>query len=172
MLAIDDVQWADEDSLLLLTELLGASLRNVLVLVALRSDDAVERAELPLPAAGRCLITLRALPSSVVESLVEEVSGRAPDSDAVAAEVYRRTAGNPLQIAQLLRLAHHEGVLAQSENGLPRWDLPALAALPIDGTRTTSSAGSPPRMRRSSGHGLPRGEFVLADVVTATALPP
>ena len=172
MLAIDDVQWADEDSLLLLTELLGASLRNVLVLVALRSDDAVERAELPLPAAGRCLITLRALPSSVVESLVEEVSGRAPDSDAVAAEVYRRTAGNPLQIAQLLRLAHHRACSPSPRTACRAGTCPLLPRCRSTAPRTTSSEARPRGCGDRRRHGLLGGEFVLADVVTATALPP
>ena len=39
VLAIDDLQWADRDSLLLLSELLTVSLRNVLVLGAHRAGE-------------------------------------------------------------------------------------------------------------------------------------
>ena len=39
VLAIDDLQWADRDSLLLLSELLTVSVRNVLVLGAHRAGE-------------------------------------------------------------------------------------------------------------------------------------
>ena len=131
VLAIDDLQWADQDSLLLLCELLSTSIRNVLVLGAHRAGEFD-----PIAIAGSSAhvdrLELRSLSTQQVESLLTRVCGGATGLGDVAVEFHRRTGGNPLEIRQLLLQAQHSGALTRAgPNESPVWDLPALASIEV-----------------------------------------
>ena len=85
VLAIDDLQWADRDSLLLLSELLTVSVRNVLVLGAHRADE-FDPTEAGLTSAGLRRIDLAPLSRGDLEELLEAVCGRGLELGDVAAE--------------------------------------------------------------------------------------
>jgi predicted ATPase/class 3 adenylate cyclase len=131
VLAIDDLQWADDDSLLLLSELLTASTRNVVLLGAHRSGE-FDSTWLELAATSHCAIELAPLSSLELEALLAQVCGRTAELGDVATEFHHRTGGNPLQVRQLLGQAQRAGALSRpGAGGRLAWDLPALTAIEI-----------------------------------------
>jgi predicted ATPase/class 3 adenylate cyclase len=131
VLALDDLQWADHDSLVLLSELLAAGLRNVVVVLAHRSGDgaAAPVGRLGERLAGSAVHTVELPPlgPADLETLLTGVSERDPLLGEVAAEFHRRTGGNPLLARELLRRAEREGALT----GSGAWDLTALQAMEV-----------------------------------------
>jgi predicted ATPase/class 3 adenylate cyclase len=134
VLAIDDLQWADRDTLLLLAELMSVSPRNVLVLGAHRAG------EFDAPAAGLKPPSLRSvelspLANEDVEQLLAAVCGRSVELGDVTAEFQHRTGGNPLQIRQLLYRAQREGALTPPQRGgHSSWDLRVLSSIEVTAT--------------------------------------
>lgn len=131
VLAIDDLQWADRDSLMFLSELLTVSLRNVLVVGAHRAGEFDPAgAGLTTPTIQR--IDLEPLSRLDVEELLAGVSGHSVELGDVAAEFHHRTDGNPLQVRQLLYRAQQAGALIPAgPDGQPRWDLRVLSSIEI-----------------------------------------
>lgn len=131
VLAIDDLQWADRDSLMFLTELLTVSLRNVLVVGAHRAGE-FDPVDAGISAPEIRLIDLEPLSRPDVEELLAGASGRSVELGDVAAEFHHRTDGNPLQIRQLLYRAQQTGALVpDGPSGQPRWDLRILSSIEI-----------------------------------------
>jgi predicted ATPase len=97
VLAIDDLQWADQDSLLLLSELLTVSVRNVLVLGAHRAGE-FDPTSAGLTSVSLRRIDLAPLSREDLEELLAAVCGREVELGDVAAEFHHRTQGNPLQV--------------------------------------------------------------------------
>ena len=91
VLFIDDVQWADGQTLAVLELLVG----RILVLTAIRSlDPGAEAAAERLVAAGTTTQHLAPLPAAFARTLVR---ARRPDlADRVVDDIVRRAAGNPL----------------------------------------------------------------------------
>jgi len=110
VLAIDDLQWADRDSLMLLSELLTVSVHDVLVLGAHRAGEFDPTAA-GLTSVGLRRIDLAPLSRNDLEELLAAVCGRGVELGDVAAEFHHRTRGNPLQVRQLLYQAQREGAL-------------------------------------------------------------
>ncbi len=134
VLAIDDLQWADRDTLLLLSELLTVSPRNVLVLGAHRAGEFNPGAAGFTSPALRS-IALSPLAHEDVEELLEVVCGRSVELGDVTAEFQHRTGGNPLQIRQLLYRAQREGALTPAEaGGQSTWDLRVLSSIEVTAT--------------------------------------
>jgi tetratricopeptide (TPR) repeat protein len=123
VLLFDDLQAADEPSLLLLQfvarELTGARILIVAtyrdVEVSWRRSFASALAELNRAAATR-RIELRGLNPDEVEPFIEAVTGVSPPPSLVAA-IHHRTEGNPLFVAEVARLLASEGRLERSEIG-------------------------------------------------------
>jgi DNA-binding SARP family transcriptional activator len=113
---IDDAQWADEPSLLLLQFLVQSlGVAKVLIAVAYRESelsDVDARAEV-LDGLARLPMTtsirLRGLSRDEVGELFTS-AGVAPASEAEVAAVHRRTGGNPFFVAETLRLAAQDEV--------------------------------------------------------------
>ena len=172
VLAIDDLQWADRDTLLLLSELLTVSLRNVLVVGAHRAG------EFDADSAGFTAESLRNMELSPlspedVEELLAAVSGRVVELGDVAAEFHHRTGGNPLQVRQLLYRAQREGALTRPPTtGGASWDLRVLTSIEV----TATAARVPRPLPRSAAPSRPGGvEFAhvsSAASSTSTTLPP
>ena len=177
VLAIDDLQWADRDTLLLLSELLTVSLRNVLVVGAHRAG------EFDADSAGftaESLLTMELSPLSRedVEELLAAVSGRVVELGDVAAEFHHRTGGNPLQVRQLLYRAQQEGALIPAaDDGRGSWDLRVLTSIEVTATalefldRYLGQLRPVDRAVLSSLTCL-GGEFDLDDATAAAAEPP
>jgi predicted ATPase len=134
VLAIDDLQWADQDSLLLLSELLTVSMRNVLVLGAHRAGE-FDPDSAGFASAGLRRIDLNPLAREDLEELLAAVCGRAVELSDVATEFHHRTGGNPLQVRQLLYRAQREGALNPvGAGGRPTWDLRVLTSIEVSAT--------------------------------------
>ena len=134
VLAIDDLQWADRDTLLLLSELLTVSLRNVLVVGTHRAGEFDADAA-GMKSARVNTIELEPLALADVEELLAEVCGQSVELGDVAAEFHYRTRGNPLQVRQLLHRAQREGALIPiGGDGHPRWDLRVLTSIEVSAT--------------------------------------
>jgi predicted ATPase/class 3 adenylate cyclase len=177
VLAIDDLQWADRDTLLLLSELLTVSLRNVLVLGAHRAGE-FEPGSAGLNSASLRSIELKPLSRDDVEELLAAVSGQGVELGDVAAEFHHRTGGNPLQVRQLLYRAQREGALTPvGPGGRPGWDLRVLASLEVTATAAEFLGRylgqlSPEDRSVLSSLSCFGGEFDLNDATAAAAQPP
>jgi predicted ATPase len=176
VLAIDDLQWADRDSLLLLSELLTVSVRNVLVLGAHRAGEFDPTAA-GLTSAGLRRIDLAPLSRGDLEELLEAVCGRGVELGDVADEFHHRTQGNPLQVRQLLHRAQREGALVPlGAGGRPTWDLRLLTSIEITATAAEFLGRYLDQLRTLDREVLNSlacigGEFDLADATAAAAQP-
>ena len=177
VLAIDDLQWADRDTLLLLSELLTVSLRNVLVLGTHRAGGFDPRSA-GLTAPSLRSIELAPLSRDDVEELLAAVSGRGVELGDVAAEFHHRTQGNPLQVRQLLYRAQHEGALIPvGPGGRPSWDLRVLASIEVSATAAEFLGRYLGQLRPNDRAVLSSlacfgAEFDLDDATAAVAQPP
>jgi predicted ATPase/class 3 adenylate cyclase len=177
VLAIDDLQWADRDTLLLLSELLTVSLRNVLVLGAHRTGE-FEPGSAGLTSASLRSIELAPLAREAVEELLAAVSGRVVELGDVAAEFHHRTGGNPLQVRQLLYRAQREGALVPlGPGGHPSWDLRVLTSIEVSATAAEFLRGYLDQLRPVDREVLSSlacigGEFDLDDATAAAAQSP
>jgi predicted ATPase/class 3 adenylate cyclase len=176
VLAIDDLQWADRDSLLLLSELLTVSVRNVLVLGAHRAGQ-FDPASAGLTSASLRRIDLAPLSRDDVEELLADVCGPGVELGDVAAEFHHRTQGNPLRVRQLLYRAQREGALIPvGAGGRPTWDLRVLTSIEITATAAEFLGQYLDQLRTIERAVLSSlayigGEFDLADATAAAAQP-
>jgi predicted ATPase/class 3 adenylate cyclase len=177
VLAIDDLQWADRDSLLLLSELLTVSLRNVLVVGAHRAGEFDPTAA-GITSESLSKIELEPLARADVEELLASVCGQSVEIGDVATEFHHRTGGNPLQVRQLLYRAQREGALIPvGPGGRPDWDLRVLASIEVTGTAAEFIGGylgqlGPTDRAVLSSLACIGGEFDLDDATAAAAQPP
>ncbi|QEN14974.1 AAA family ATPase [Mycolicibacterium sp. ELW1] len=177
VLAIDDLQWADRDTLLLLAELLTVSLRNVLVIGAHRQGE-FDPAGVALKSDGLQAIQLEPLALGDIEELLADVCGRSVEMGDVAAEFHHRTGGNPLHVRQLFYRAQREGALVPvGPGGHPSWDLRVLTSIEVSAT-TAEFLGRyldqlrPPDREILSSLACIGGEFDLEDATAAAAQSP
>ena len=176
VLAIDDLQWADADSLLLLSELLSVAPRNVLVLGAHRAGEFDPGSVNTAPDRLR-ILHLEPLAPADVEDLLAEVAGRGGELRDVASEFQHRTGGNPLHMRQLLYRAQREGALvATGDDGRPGWDLRVLASIEVSPTEAEFLGRclhqlSPADRAVLGSLACIGGEFDLADATAASAQP-
>jgi len=108
VLFIDDVQWADGQTLSVLELLVG----RILVLTAIRSlDPGAEAAATRLAAAASTTHELAPLPGNAARSLVR---ARRPDlAEPVVDDIVRRAAGNPLLLEEMAERGEASPVLAR-----------------------------------------------------------
>lgn len=177
VLAIDDLQWADRDSLLLLSELLTTSLRNVLVLGTHRSGR-FDAADAGLASPHLRTLELAPLTRDDLEDLLAAVCGRGVELGDVAAEFLHRTGGNPLQVRQLLHRAQRDGALTASGTaGTSCWDMRILASIEVTSTTAEFLGRLLGQLRPIDRAVLGSvtcfgGEFDLDDATAAAARPP
>ncbi|MBU9764830.1 AAA family ATPase [Mycobacterium sp. TNTM28] len=174
VLAIDDLQWADRDSLLLLSETLAVAPRNVLVLGAHRAGEFdVDAANLTAPVLHS--LPLDPLRVADVEDLLADVVGHSVELPEAATEFHQRTGGNPLLIRQLLYRAQREGALLGTDDGKkPGWDLRVLSSLEVSATEAEFLGSylnqlTPDHLAVLSGLACIGTEFDLADAAAACA---
>ncbi len=146
MLVLEDLHWADPDSLDLLRNLAHDLAGQAILLVATYRADELTRynplhALLPLLVweAGATRLDVRRLDAHDVHALVTaRYRLPAPDSARLGAYLARRTDGNPLFLGELLRTLAEEQVLRSSDAGDVLADLrdvriPLLLRQVIDG---------------------------------------
>lgn len=124
LLVLDDLHWADAESLRLLRRVAGG-LGDVAAVVVVTSRVAPAEIGEPLAEALAVLarldparIELGGLGTDAVSEWATRRSGRTVDTD-VAAELVRRTDGNPFYLTELLRLLVSEGGLG--DRTAPAW---------------------------------------------------
>lgn len=111
LLLLDDLQWADPDSLWILAGLAPVLRRERVLVVATTREHELARSE-PLQDVliehAKCeslvRVVLAGLEPAHVATLVELQTGASPDPDGVA-RLHRRTDGNPLFVREELELA-------------------------------------------------------------------
>ena len=113
LVVLDDLHWADPDSLSLLRLAASEVRRAPLLLVGTLRPDEVDtrpavRATLSDLASSTEVVHLGGLPVEAVSRLVGELTGSEPTDD-LAAAVARQTGGNPFFVRELLRLLVAEG---------------------------------------------------------------
>lgn len=173
VLAIDDLQWADRDSIALLAELLTVAPRNVLVLGAHRAGEFDATAN----GIAATSMTLNPLNCADVESMLADVVGSSSELHEVANEFQHRTGGNPLQIQQLLYRVQREGALMPAgDDGHPEWDLRILSSIEVSATEAEFLHRYLGQLRPADRAVLSSlscivGEFDLADATAAAAEP-
>ena len=128
VLVLDDLQWADRGSLLLMRHLVasGPPLR-VLVLGTYRdselsySDDLLDTLSALHRQSGFERIELKGFDDTGVVALMEAAAGHSLDSDGVdlAHAVCRETEGNPFFVSEMLRHLAETGAIHQDAAG--RW---------------------------------------------------
>ncbi len=145
LVVLDDLQWADPDSVHVL-EILLDQLRDLRLLLALtcRDDAAAEPAlARVLARAGRVegarRISLGGLAPAEVGRLAAAVRGQLPPAEEVAA-LADRTGGNPFFVAELAALGGGTGIPAGVRDVL-RLRLAALTAGAADVVAATAVAG-------------------------------
>lgn len=176
VLAIDDLQWADRDSLLLLSELLTVAPRRVVLLGAHRTGEFDFETAGFGPTAPR-RIELGPLTRDHLEELLAAVCGRGVELGDVADEFHHRTGGNPLHVRQLLYRAHREGAfIPRGAGGQPCWDLRVLSSIEVTATTAEFLGRYLDQLRPVDRAVLSSltcigGEFDLDDATTAAAQP-
>jgi tetratricopeptide (TPR) repeat protein len=125
LLILDDLHWADESSLSLLSHLARRLSNLPLLLVGTYRDveasvgrglartlEELLRGRLATP------IKLKGLPRDEVAQMLKELSGQTPPA-AVAEEIYRETEGNPFFVEELFRYLEEENRLYDAAGSFP-----------------------------------------------------
>jgi predicted ATPase len=126
LVVVDDLQWADVPSLLLLNFLTRQLVTAPLLVVgAFRDDevsaDAARRSLLAQARSNGEVVALTGLAAADVERLMGSVAGMRPHAS-LAADVLRRTGGNPFFVREVTQLLLSRGALAESTStvgGIP-----------------------------------------------------
>ncbi|MDC0677614.1 AAA family ATPase [Sorangium atrum] len=135
-LFLDDLQWADPGSLLLLEQLATlAGDAHLLVIGAYRDNEVgpahplrLTLAEVQKRGAAVGDIVLEPLSAAHVGALVAEAV-HAPEADVgpLSQLVYEKTGGNPFFVLQFLIALHEEGLITfDADEGAWRWDSAAI----------------------------------------------
>ena len=124
LLVLDDVHWADADSLRLLRRVSSEVARTRLVVVVALRDQTLAAAPAAdalaaLARVGAVRIDLTGLRATDVREWVATQTGVALDQ-AAADRLVERSGGNPFYITELVRLLVSEGALGRPQH--PSWD--------------------------------------------------
>jgi transcriptional regulator with XRE-family HTH domain len=128
---LDDLQWADQASFLLLPHLMKARRSTPLLAVAMYRDTERERGKLPdvLSALARDIdcrrLPLRGLAPDAAAALLEAVAGRAlgDGESLMVRQLVRDTAGNPFFLREMAR--HWSDLGAFGREAVPLGGMPA-----------------------------------------------
>ena len=124
LICIDDLQWADADSIALLGDVLRAPDSPALLLVAtVRAADATEILELPTgPAAlppGGTILRVGSLPTAHARELVDSLARRVGSAQALDTDaIVREAQGYPLFLHELVRFHASQPERAAQSIGL------------------------------------------------------
>ncbi|MGE5765178.1 MAG: helix-turn-helix transcriptional regulator [Mycobacterium leprae] len=164
VLVLDDLQWADGCTMLLLRHLVRAAADARLLLVGAYRDTAPDLAPAVLDALadlrradGVTRLRLAGLqPAELVELVIELTDGRVDDLDAVAQTLGEQTGGNAFLLGELWRHLEETGRLTPTGG---RWRL----TQPLD-------LDSPDSVREVVGHRLARLSPAARELLSITAV--
>ncbi|MDC3959849.1 AAA family ATPase [Polyangium jinanense] len=142
VLFLDDLQWADDASLRFLLAVAGdPSIRNTLLIGAYRDQEVgpehpVTAAKVALRQRGTRLeeLDLPPLGPEHLEAMIADAldTSVGPEIQALAAEVHRRTRGNPFFVREFLRFLVQEGFIAEGAAAdALAWDLAQIRTAPL-----------------------------------------
>jgi predicted ATPase len=138
VLAVEDVEFADEASASLLQRLTGEVTGRPWLIVL----TGPSRSPFPVPDDVKVLrLALRPLPAGAAEAMLREATEQPPLSPHQLAAIRRRAAGNPLFLRELAALAARggdSGVLPESAEGVIAAEIDQLA--PADRATLRSAA--------------------------------
>jgi DNA-binding CsgD family transcriptional regulator/tetratricopeptide (TPR) repeat protein len=179
ILVLDDLQWADEASVLVwhrLSRLVG-QLPLLLVTACGPAPRLVQLAQLRrgVLAAGAVLITLEPLPDHAVDELVENLTGGVPGPR--LRQFVRNAGGNPLYVRELIDARRHEGggltvvdrTVVEVPGGAAAVDTPAPLAMVINDRLDRLSDQARELLRTAALLGV---KFSVSDLVTVSGLAP
>src|SRR5215204_611056 len=136
---LDDLQWCDDSSLGLLRELVVKEIPYLFVIGAYRNNEVNDGHPLALAIEEIKKtkrvheIQLRALNEQQVNQIVSDALLRTQDETReLALSIFKRTAGNPFYINELLKTVYHEGLIRFNfSNGKWTWEIEKISALNI-----------------------------------------
>jgi DNA-binding CsgD family transcriptional regulator len=186
VLVIDDLQWADTDSLALLQNIARKAFRSPWLIVLVYREADVDHGRTPLGDVLRALrdgdferIPLRGLALGEVGEYTRSGAG-GPYSDAFVRALFDETVGNPFYVREVLALLADEGALGRAAAGedvtmrqlrVPRGVRDVVgrrfARLPEPAARVLRVASAIPE---PIGHDLLLGVTELGDVTLRDAL--
>lgn len=119
---LDDLQWADEASLHLLSHLAGAALDHPILLVATFREEGIDRDHLIRRTLESCgtqapvdHIRLRGLDATALRQLSLHLIGEEP-ADAALDALHKRTGGNPFLASESLLRVHRSAAAAAASS--------------------------------------------------------
>lgn len=137
---LDDLQWADSESIGLIEEVIGFAPKNLVVILSYRDDEisSVSPTNYFLERSNRVGvvwndITLSNLNEISIQNWVNDLipcSGKAGRK--VAELVYAKTEGNPLYLTSILHQIFERKLIYKNRDGQVIIDLDAIADLPAD----------------------------------------
>ncbi|HSC27512.1 MAG TPA: protein kinase [Vicinamibacterales bacterium] len=114
---VEDIQWADEPTLLLLQHVAEAAPGLPLLVIGTHRDGDIDLSRAFVRTLDRIVrerlarrLTLHRLTMPAVESLLTSMSGRRPP-DRLTRTIYQHTEGNPFFVAEVFQHLHEEGRL-------------------------------------------------------------
>lgn len=141
LMMIDDVQWADRNTLHLLEQLVSAAVPGLTVVATYRSGHAEERhfgawLERLSRRDGTVTVLIGGLEPDELLRLVHSLAGHdiGTDGERLVAHLAAETGGNPFLVVEMLRLLVQQGVVGTDPGG--RWGLLG----DLDGTVAPHSA--------------------------------
>ena len=181
---IDDLQWADNDTLDLLEVFTRhTTVDHAALIVAFRDDEISDDPAPVMHALERAptqpgLTHLRLGPLAVADiaDLIDDTWPGIVDLDQLAAIVARKTGGNPFYVQQMVAaLADRQLVRVDSHSGHWLWNAPGTAALPVSdnvvGAITQRVADYPPHVREALQVAAALGDrFELGDLAAVLAV--
>ncbi|HNS50706.1 MAG TPA: AAA family ATPase [Anaerolineae bacterium] len=145
LLLLEDLHWADQDSLTMLAALTGRlRAQRVLVVASYRGDEARsdpsawKALQAAQRAGARSQLLLRPLDQADTCELVRRGLDLRQPAPLFASRLYSETGGNPLFVIELMRALYEEGTLFRDEQGewSTAWDRTTgdYSELPVPGS--------------------------------------
>src|SRR5580693_4954844 len=171
VMVIDDMQWADDASLLVWHQLAASIDQLRLLLIATcRSDPPrpeVQQVRASLARRGRALVTLGPLPETDVAALVTAMLG-APSADTLR-QLIAQAAGNPLYLRELVDASAREArERSQASPPGAHEQLPASLAAVLNDRLGSVSAQTAQILRTAA---LLGGKFTVTDLAVLLGRP-
>jgi DNA-binding CsgD family transcriptional regulator len=172
VMVIDDLQWADDASLLVWHQLAASIDQLRLLLIATcRSDPRrpeVQQVRASLARRGRAMVTLGPLPEADVATLVTAMLGTPPED--TLRQLTAQAAGNPLYLRELVDALARERAQANPANGVSaaQEQLPASLAAVLNDRLGSVSAQTAQILRTAA---LLGGKFTVTDLAVLLRRP-